>query len=417
MADPAAELAKAQGQIQRMKSQLADWPNLHRYRDEDAALAPPAPGEKRVVFMGDSLTDGWGRGNNGSVFFPGKPYVNRGISGQTTPQMVLRFQQDVVALHPAAVVLLAGTNDVAGNTGPMTPAMIEDNIKSMAEMAQANGIKMILCSELPALMYPWSPAMKPAPMLLELSAWEKEYAAAHGLAYVDYYSALVGPDGAFKPGLSKEGVHPTAAGYAVMGPVVEKVIEQVLGTGTDGGTAPHDMHVPALPGTPRTSVEAPGLERFHRTHNAMGTEFAVDLYARDAATADRLMELAFDEVDRVDDLLSNYKATSELSRINREARTGAVTTDPETFRFLERAAYWSERSGGAFDMSVGPLLRTWGFFFHGGRVPSDAELSGVADDGGVGWGEAGRADAQCELCGWTGDGVGSGQHWQGFCGG
>jgi lysophospholipase L1-like esterase len=245
-------------EIERLKAKLADWADLNRYKDADAALPPPAPGEKRVVFMGDSLTDGWGRGG-GSVFFPGKPYINRGISGQTTPQMVLRFQQDVVALHPAAVVLLGGTNDVAGNTGPETIGMIEDNIRSMAEMARANGIKMILCSELPALQYPWNKTIVPAPILLELSAWEKQYATKHGLGYADYYSALVGPDGGYKPGLSKEGVHPTAAGYEVMTPVVEKVIEEVLGAAPDsaGDTRQQDKHLLPPPGTPHASVVVP----------------------------------------------------------------------------------------------------------------------------------------------------------------
>jgi lysophospholipase L1-like esterase len=216
-------------EIRSLKARLADWPNLNRYRDADAALPPATPEERRVVFMGDSLTDNWGRIAD-SVFFPGKPYVNRGISGQTTPQMLLRFQQDVVALHPSAVVFLGGTNDVAGNTGPMTIQMIENNIMSMAEVAQANGIKMILCSQLPALQYPWNKTVEPAPILLQLSAWEKEYANIHELGYVDYYTALAGPDGGFKPGLSQEGVHPTAKGYEVMTSTVEKVIQTVLGT-------------------------------------------------------------------------------------------------------------------------------------------------------------------------------------------
>jgi lysophospholipase L1-like esterase len=242
-------------EVQRLKAKLADWPNLNRYRDADAALAPAAAGERRVVFLGDSLTDDWGR-TAGSAFFPGEPYVNRGISGQTTPQMLLRFQQDVVALHPSAVVLLAGTNDVAGNTGPETIETIENNIRSMAEIAQANGIKMILCSQLPALQYPWNKAVVPAPILLELSAWTKDYAAAHGLGYVDYYSVLVGPDGGIKSGLSQEGVHPTASGYEVMAPVVEKVIGEVLDAvpASGGRKGQHNKHLPALPGTPQASV-------------------------------------------------------------------------------------------------------------------------------------------------------------------
>jgi thiamine biosynthesis lipoprotein len=370
-------------EVQHLKAQLADFANMHRYHEANAALAPAAPGEQRVVFMGDSLTDDWGRGD--SVFFPGKSYINRGISGQTTPQMLLRFQQDVVALHPVAVVLLGGTNDVAGNTGPESIEMIEDNIRSMAEISAANGIKMILCAELPALQYPWSKAIVPAPILLELSAWEKQYAAAHGLAYVDYYSALVGPDGGYKPGLSKEGVHPTAEGYAVMTPVAEKVIEQVLSEAPmpSGSGAVHDMHRPALPGTPKSETGPAPLERYNGTHRAMGTVFALDLYTKDQSSADGLMQMAFDEVDRLDDLLSNYRASSELSRINHEARLGAVTTDPETFGFLARASYWSSCSDGAFDITVGPLLRKWGFFFHGGRVPSAAELTALRSS--VGW--------------------------------
>src|ERR1700761_4661328 len=142
-----------------------DWPNLSRYRAENESLAPPPAGEKRVVFFGDSITDGWGR--SVGEFFPGKPYVNRGISGQTTPQMLLRFQQDVVHLHPAAVVILAGTNDIAGNTGPSTQQMIEDNFTSMAAIARQHGIKVIFASITPAYAYPGKPKIKPLPYILE----------------------------------------------------------------------------------------------------------------------------------------------------------------------------------------------------------------------------------------------------------
>ena len=146
---PAAPVVSAK-EISAMEAKLADWPQLARYREANATLAPVAQGEQRVVFYGDSITDGWGRRPDTGDFFPGKPYVNRGISGQTTPQMVVRFRQDVINLRPAAVVILAGTNDVAGNTGPMTPEMTEDNFRSMIDLAKANGIRVIVASITPA---------------------------------------------------------------------------------------------------------------------------------------------------------------------------------------------------------------------------------------------------------------------------
>jgi len=211
-------------QVEHMKAQLADWPNLDRYRDADAALQPPAPGEQRVVFYGDSITDGW----NIADSFPGKPYINRGISGQTTPQMLVRFQQDVVHLHPAVVVILAGTNDVAGNTGPSTPQMIEDNFAAMAAIAKQNGIKFVIASILPAFDYPWRPGIHPAQEIRDLNAWLKDFAQHDGDVYLDYYSALADDEGGMKPGLSKDGVHPTAKGYAIMAPLAEKAIEEAL---------------------------------------------------------------------------------------------------------------------------------------------------------------------------------------------
>jgi len=150
-------------QIATMEAKLADWPQLARYRADNAALGPVGQSEQRVVFYGDSITDGWGRRPNTGEFFPGKPYVNRGISGQTTPQMVVRFRQDVINLHPAAVLILAGTNDVAGNTGPMTPEMTEDNFRSMIDLAKANGIRVIVASITPAADYPWKRGMAPVP--------------------------------------------------------------------------------------------------------------------------------------------------------------------------------------------------------------------------------------------------------------
>jgi lysophospholipase L1-like esterase len=216
-------------QIATMEAKLADWPQLGRYKVDNAALGPVGQGEQRVVFYGDSITDGWGRRPNTGEFFPGKAYVNRGISGQTTPQMVVRFRQDVINLHPAAVVILAGTNDVAGNTGPMTPEMTEDNFRSMIDLAKANGIRVILASITPAADYPWKPGLAPAAKIKALNDWLKGYCVTRSVAYLDYYSALVGEDGGMKPGLSFDGVHPNAAGYAIMAPLAQAAIDKALG--------------------------------------------------------------------------------------------------------------------------------------------------------------------------------------------
>lgn len=204
-----------------------DFGDLARYKADDAALPAPNAGERRVVFMGDSITDGWKiSGPDGS--FPGKPYVNRGISGQTTPQMLVRFRPDVIDLKPSAVVILAGTNDLAGNTGPMTLEQTEENLASMADLATANGIQVVLCSILPAFDYPWSPGLEPAPKIATLNQWMKSYAAQKGYTYVDYYSAMSDSRGGLPPALSKDGVHPLPAGYAVMAPLAEAGIEQAL---------------------------------------------------------------------------------------------------------------------------------------------------------------------------------------------
>ncbi|WP_254061688.1 SGNH/GDSL hydrolase family protein [Granulicella sp. L60] len=222
------ELAK---RIATMEAKLADWPQLARYKADDAALAPATADEQRVVFYGDSITDAWGRRPDTGSFFPGKPYVNRGISGQTTPQMVVRFRQDVIDLHPAAVVILAGTNDIAGNTGPMTPEMTEDNFRSMVELAKSNGIRVIVASITPVADYPWKPGMTPAPKVKVLNDWLQGYCANHSLTYLDYFSAMVGPDGGMKPGISFDGVHPNAQGYAIMGPLAQAAIDKALGGG------------------------------------------------------------------------------------------------------------------------------------------------------------------------------------------
>ena len=216
-------------QIATMEAKLADWAQLARYRADNAALGPVGQGDQRVVFYGDSITDGWGRRPNTGEFFPGKPYVNRGISGQTTPQMVVRFRQDVINLHPAAVVILAGTNDVAGNTGPMTPEMTEDNFRSMVDLAKTNGIRVIVASILPAADIPWRKVLTPASKIKTLNDWLRGYCVNHSVTYLDYYSAMVGLNGGMKPGISFDGVHPNAQGYAIMGPLAQAAIDKTLG--------------------------------------------------------------------------------------------------------------------------------------------------------------------------------------------
>ena len=209
----------------------SDFGWLARFKEADLALAAPAAGENRVVFMGDSITEGW-HFDTPETGFLGKPYINRGISGQTTPQMLVRFRQDVIALNPKVVVILAGINDVAGNTGPMTLEQTEDNLASMAELAAAHHIRVVLCSVLPAFDFPWSPGMTPAPKVLAVNAWLKAYAAEHGHVYVDYHTAMKDSRDGLPTPLSTDGVHPLPAGYAVMKPLVEAGIEKALKAGT-----------------------------------------------------------------------------------------------------------------------------------------------------------------------------------------
>ncbi|HEU5220151.1 MAG TPA: SGNH/GDSL hydrolase family protein [Gemmatimonadales bacterium] len=203
-----------------------DWGSLARYREANAALGLPTPGEQRVVFYGNSITEAWA-GYFGAMF-PGKPYVGRGISGQTTPQLLVRFRQDVIALHPAVVVILAGTNDIAGNTGPSTLDMIEDNLESMVELAKAAGIRVVLSSVLPVFDYPWKPGLEPAPKIMALNAWMKGYAEAHGVVYLDYHSAMKDERMGLRPELSADGVHPNEAGYREMAPLAEQAIADAL---------------------------------------------------------------------------------------------------------------------------------------------------------------------------------------------
>jgi lysophospholipase L1-like esterase len=212
---------------------LADWPRLDRYAAANAALAPPRPDETRVVFMGDSITDLWSRPASGG-FFAGKPYVNRGIGGQTAGQMLGRFHADVIALKPKVVVILAGTNDVAGNAGPTTPAAIEDSLASMAELARGSGIRVVLASLLPVSddkVPPSSPVRptleRPPETLRALNRWLADYAAKHGDVYLDYWSALADGRGFFRPEFNVDGLHPNAAGYAVMSALAQQAIARV----------------------------------------------------------------------------------------------------------------------------------------------------------------------------------------------
>lgn len=206
---------------------LTDFGWLERYKEADMQLGAPAPGEKRVVFMGDSITEGWHFDEPSG--FPGKGYINRGISGQTSPQMLVRFRQDVIDLQPKVVVILAGTNDIAGNTGPMTLEQTEDNLLDMADLATANHIRVVLCSVTPAFDFPWVPGLEPAPKVDALNAWIKNYAAEKGYVYVDYHSALKDARDGLPANLSHDGVHPNAAGYAIMAPLAEAGIDKALG--------------------------------------------------------------------------------------------------------------------------------------------------------------------------------------------
>ncbi len=207
-----------------------DFGELARYREANASLKPPAPGENRVVFFGDSITDLW----HLSEYFPGEPYVNRGISGQTTSQMLIRFRQDVIDLHPKVVVILAGTNDIAGNTGPMRLEDIEANYASMAELARANRIRVVFSSVLPVNNYtPQSQnlfAGRPPVKILALNRWLKSFAAAHPQClYLDYFAAMVDDKGLLKRDLAEDGLHPNADGYKIMAPLAEAAIEKASG--------------------------------------------------------------------------------------------------------------------------------------------------------------------------------------------
>ena len=206
-----------------------DFGQLARYRDANAALRPPAPNEKRIVFFGDSITDLWKLAD----YFPGKPYINRGIGGQTTPQMLVRFRQDVIEVHPKVVVILAGTNDIAGNTGPMRLEDIEANYQSLAELARAGHIRVVFASVLPVHNYTLKSkdyfAQRPPEKILALNRWLKGYCGETGDLYLDYFSALVDEKGLLKRDLAEDGLHPNDAGYKIMAPLAEAAIGKALG--------------------------------------------------------------------------------------------------------------------------------------------------------------------------------------------
>jgi lysophospholipase L1-like esterase len=223
--DP-ADPAKLRADLERQQRILNDWPNFGRYREDNAKLAAPATGEDRVVFMGDSITDAWGR-RFGKL--PGKASINRGISGQTTPQMLIRFRPDVIALRPKLVVILAGTNDLSGNTGPTTLEAIQGNLTSMVELAKANDIRVVLASVLPVCdsLRPQT-TRRPPEQIRALNAWIRDYATKTGAVYLDYHSAMAGTDGLLKPELTYDCLHPNEAGYEVMAPLAQKAIEAAL---------------------------------------------------------------------------------------------------------------------------------------------------------------------------------------------
>ena len=208
-------------------AEAQDWANLERFREANEKLAPSMECDDRVVFMGNSITQGW-IDQVPEFFAPEKHYINRGIGGQTTPQMLIRFRQDVINLHPKVVVILAGTNDIAGNTGPSTLEMIEDNIHSMTELAQANGVQVVLCSLVPAYDFPWKPGLEPAPKIMELNRRIKDYATTRGAVYCDYFSEMTDDRNGLSTEISGDGVHPNKAGFAIMQPIVEKAIARAL---------------------------------------------------------------------------------------------------------------------------------------------------------------------------------------------
>lgn len=215
----------SQQQVEAMQRTLNDWPNIQRYADDNKKIIS-ASSENRVVFMGNSITEGWK--NADLSFFINNPYLDRGISGQTTPQMLVRFREDVINLKPAAVVILAGINDIAQNTGYIPLEDTYGNIISMAELAKANNIKAVLCSVLPAYDFPWRPGLQPAEKVIRLNEMLKAYSLKNNMVYVDYFSAMKDERNGLPASLSKDGVHPNLDGYKIMEPLVQKGIADAL---------------------------------------------------------------------------------------------------------------------------------------------------------------------------------------------
>jgi lysophospholipase L1-like esterase len=218
--------AALEQELARYRHLVSDWAGLTRYGSENSELAPPAAGERRVVFLGDQITELWGQG--GATFFPGKPYLNRGVAGQTTPQMLVRFRQDVIALKPRVVVILGGTNDLTGVLGPGTEGTIGDSITSMTELAKANGIHVVLASVTPVCdCFKDQTGVRPQGKIIGLNGWIREFAARSGSVYLNYYAALAeGRD--FRMSLTRDGLLPNEAGYAVMAPLAEQAIASAL---------------------------------------------------------------------------------------------------------------------------------------------------------------------------------------------
>jgi lysophospholipase L1-like esterase len=232
-ATPSSQLERATAALEswrkgRVRVYMDDFGQLKRFQADNARLGAPAAGEKRVVFFGDSITESWPI----AAAFPGKPYVNRGIGGQTTSQMLLRFRNDVIALSPAVVVILAGTNDIAGNTGPITLEGIQGNFASMVELARAHGIRVVLSSVIP--LHNYTPASeltyprRPPEQIAALNKWLKDYAAASGSVWLDYAAAMSDDKRALRRELAEDGLHPNKAGYAVMAPLAEQAIARAL---------------------------------------------------------------------------------------------------------------------------------------------------------------------------------------------
>jgi len=207
-------------------AQNKDWPGIRRYEKANAALPEPAKGEKRVVYMGDSITDFWV--GNDSTFFKSNNYIDRGISGQTTGQMLLRFREDVINLKPAAVIILAGINDIAENNGPEKLEEIFGNIVSMAELARVNKIKVVISSVLPDAAFPWRPTIDPKEKVKALNDLLKDYSAKNNIVYLDYFTPMADANRGLPPDLAKDGIHPTLAGYKIMEPLAKKAIDQAL---------------------------------------------------------------------------------------------------------------------------------------------------------------------------------------------